>query len=48
MNTLLTLLSDAQVRTFTAAGHWRDRTIYSLVVEHAARTPEKTAVRERV
>jgi acyl-CoA synthetase (AMP-forming)/AMP-acid ligase II len=47
MNTLLTLLSDAQVRAFTTAGHWRDRTIYSLVAEHADRTPEKTALRER-
>jgi acyl-CoA synthetase (AMP-forming)/AMP-acid ligase II len=47
MNTLLTLLSDARLRAFTEAGHWRDHTIYALVAEHARRTPEKVAVRER-
>jgi acyl-CoA synthetase len=47
MNTLLTLLSDAQIRAFTEAGHWRKHTIYALVAEHALRTPEKVAVQER-
>jgi acyl-CoA synthetase (AMP-forming)/AMP-acid ligase II len=47
MNTLLTLLSDASLRAFTEAGHWRDQTIYSLVAERARQTPGKVAVRER-
>lgn len=46
MNTLLTLLSDGQLRAFSEAGHWRDRTIYALVRDHARRKPAKVAVRE--
>jgi acyl-CoA synthetase (AMP-forming)/AMP-acid ligase II len=47
MNTLLTLLSGTQLRAFGEAGHWRDQTIYAVVAEHARRTPDRVAVRER-
>lgn len=47
-NTLLTLLTDAQVRAFTEAGHWRDQTVYALTREHAVRDPRRVAVRERL
>jgi acyl-CoA synthetase (AMP-forming)/AMP-acid ligase II len=46
-NTLLTLLSAEQIRHYYAAGHWRDDTIYSLVRDHARRTPQKPALRDR-
>jgi acyl-CoA synthetase len=46
-NTLLTLLSAEQIRQYYAAGHWRDDTIYSLVRDHARRTPHKPALRDR-
>src|SRR5262249_61897028 len=46
-NTLLTLLSAEQIRQYYAAGHWRDDTIYSLVRDHARRTPQKPALRDR-
>src|SRR2546423_940995 len=45
-NTLLTLLSAEQIRQYYAAGHWRDDTIYSLVRDHARRTPQKPALRD--
>lgn len=45
-NTMLTLLSAEQIRSFYAAGYWRDGTIYTIVRDHAARTPDKTAIRE--
>jgi acyl-CoA synthetase (AMP-forming)/AMP-acid ligase II len=47
-NTILTLLSAELIARYTAAGHWRDDTIYSLVRDHARRTPEKFALRDRV
>lgn len=47
-NTLLTLLTDAQVRAFAEAGHWRDQTVYALTREHAVRDPRRVAVRERL
>ncbi|MBO0687942.1 MAG: acyl--CoA ligase [Candidatus Dormibacteraeota bacterium] len=47
-NRLLTLLTDAQVRAFTEAGHWRDQTVYALAREHARREPRRVAVRERL
>jgi acyl-CoA synthetase len=47
-DTLHTLLSAEAIRHYTAAGHWRDDTIYALVARHAERTPEKIAVRERL
>jgi acyl-CoA synthetase len=46
-NTLLTLLSAEQIKHYYAAGHWRDDTIYSLVRDHAHRTPHKPALRDR-
>jgi len=47
-NTILTLLSAELIKTYTSAGHWRDDTIYSLVRDHARRTPEKPALRDRL
>lgn len=46
-NTLLTLLSAELIKQYYAAGHWRDDTIYSLVRDHARRTPQKPALRDR-
>lgn len=47
MNTMLTLLSGAQLRAFYEARHWQQHTVYARVAEHSRRTPEKVAVRER-
>ena len=47
-NTILTLLSTAQLDAFSAAGYWHDRTVYSLTRAHAEQTPDKVAIRERV
>jgi len=47
-NSVLTLLSYAQIREFYAAGFWRDETIYGKVSEQARCAPEKTAVRDRL
>src|ERR1700710_731040 len=46
-NTILTLLSAELIERHYAAGHWRDDTIYSLVRDHARRSPEKCALRDR-
>jgi non-ribosomal peptide synthetase component E (peptide arylation enzyme) len=46
-NTMLTLLSGVQLRSFYAAGYWRDETIYSLVRAQAEKKPDSIAVRER-
>ncbi|HEY1545357.1 MAG TPA: class I adenylate-forming enzyme family protein [Xanthobacteraceae bacterium] len=46
-NTILTLLSAELIRRYYAAGHWRDDTIYSLAREHARRTPDRPALRDR-
>jgi acyl-CoA synthetase (AMP-forming)/AMP-acid ligase II len=46
-NTVLTLLSGPRLRAHYDAGHWQDRTIYSLVREHAEKSPDRTAVREQ-
>jgi len=46
-NTVLTLLSADKLRDYYGAGYWRDETIYALVAGHAARTPEKFALRDR-
>ncbi|MGZ5584988.1 MAG: AMP-binding protein, partial [Usitatibacter sp.] len=46
-NTLLTLLSAERIKQYYAAGHWRDDTIFSLVRDHARRTPRKPALRDR-
>ena len=42
-----TLLCDALIKKYYAAGFWRDDTIYSLVRGHAERAPESFAVRDR-
>jgi acyl-CoA synthetase len=42
-----TLLDDALIKKYYAAGHWRDDTIYSLVRDHAARAPQSFALRDR-
>ncbi|MDR0357979.1 MAG: acyl--CoA ligase [bacterium] len=47
-NRLLTLLTEAQARAFTEAGHWRDQTVYALTREHAGRDPGRVAIRERL
>lgn len=46
MNTLLTMLSDAQMRAFTSAGYWQEQTIYALVRHQAERGPDRVAVLE--
>jgi hypothetical protein len=35
------------IRRYTAAGHWRDDTIYSLVRRRGQRAGEKSALRDR-
>src|SRR6185312_12038321 len=46
-NTVLTLLSASQVRDFYARGFWCDETIYAAVSSHAARDPNRWAMRDR-
>ena len=46
-NAVLTLLSAAQIREFYAAGYWQDETIYNCVTRHAAKGPDRPAVRDR-
>ena len=47
MNAMFTLLSDALIKKYEAAGFWRDDTIYSLVRGHLERSPESFALRDR-
>jgi acyl-CoA synthetase len=47
-NTTLTLLSRDRIAETYASGHWRDDTLFSLVQAHAARHPDRAAVRSRV
>lgn len=47
-NAVLTLLSAAQIREFYAAGYWQDETIYNCVTRHAAKGPDRPAVRDRL
>ena len=47
-NSILTSLSAQQLRSFYAAGFWRDDTIYSLVRGHAESAPDKFAMRDRL
>jgi acyl-CoA synthetase len=44
---ILSLQSAEAVARHTAAGGWRDETIYDLARRHAARTPDAFAVRDR-
>src|SRR5882672_3349360 len=46
-NTILTLLSAELLQRYYATGHWRDDTIYSLVLDYARGAPEKFALRDR-
>ena len=46
-NMILTLLSIDRIEQHTAAGHWRDRTIYMEAAEHALRAPGTFAVRDQ-
>jgi acyl-CoA synthetase len=46
-NSVLTLLSYAQISEFYAAGFWRDEPIYGEVGKQAQRAPDKTAMRDR-
>jgi acyl-CoA synthetase len=46
-NTMLTLLSGDRLRSFYAAGYWRERTIYALVRSRAEQAPDRIAIRER-
>lgn len=45
MNTLLTLFNTDHLEEYSRAGFWRDETFYDLVQGHAARTPDRVAVR---
>ena len=44
-NTLLTLFHTDRYEEYYRAGFWRDDTVYALVRAHAARTPDRVAVR---
>jgi acyl-CoA synthetase len=46
-NAILTTLSADRLRAHYRDGFWRDDTIYSLVRDHAARAPDKVALRDR-
>ena len=46
-NAILTTLSAERLRAHYRDGFWRDDTIYSLVRDHAARAPDKFALRDR-
>jgi acyl-CoA synthetase (AMP-forming)/AMP-acid ligase II len=46
-NTMLTLLSRRRLDETYASGHWRDDTIFSLVMRHAQATPDRIAIRDR-
>jgi acyl-CoA synthetase len=46
-NTLLTLLSAERLAEHTKSGAWCSETIYSLLKAHAARAPDRSAIRDR-
>ena len=46
-NPKITTHSAAQRRQYRAAGFWQDKTIFRVVQEHAERTPDHFAVRDR-
>jgi acyl-CoA synthetase (AMP-forming)/AMP-acid ligase II len=46
-NAMLTLLSRRRLDETYASGHWRDDTIFSLVMRHAQATPDRIAIRDR-
>jgi acyl-CoA synthetase len=45
MNMLLTLFNTDRYDEYTRTGFWRDQTFYSLVRDHAERTPDRLAIR---
>ena len=47
-NTLLTLLSAERLAEHARSGAWGSETIYALLQAHAARQPERPAIRDRV
>jgi len=47
MTALLTTLSPERLAKHHDSGHWQNDTIYDLVCEHAQRTPDAVAVRDR-
>lgn len=46
-STVLSLLNGRLLRDYYAQGLWHDETIYSIAAAHAARTPDRAAVRDR-
>jgi acyl-CoA synthetase len=46
-NSLLTLFSLERYQEHYRAGFWRDETVYALVKAHAARAPDRVAIRRR-
>lgn len=46
MNAPVSYLNKDESEKFYAAGHWRDETFYTLIARHAARSPDRFAVRE--
>jgi len=46
-STILSLLSATTIADYTARGFWRDETIWAIAAGHAARMPERIAVRDR-
>jgi acyl-CoA synthetase (AMP-forming)/AMP-acid ligase II len=46
-NIMLTLLSRRRLDETYASGHWRDDTIFSLVMRHAQANPDRIAIRDR-
>ena len=47
-STILSLQSAKKVARYTAAGWWRDETIYAVARRHAERSPDAYAVRDRL
>jgi acyl-CoA synthetase len=47
-STILSLQSAENVARYTAAGWWRDETIYAVARRHAERSPDACAVRDRM
>lgn len=46
MTSMLSLLDARSLDLFTAAGHWREQTVYALVLQAEAIDPDKIAIRE--
>ncbi|MYH69055.1 MAG: AMP-binding protein [Gammaproteobacteria bacterium] len=46
-NPKITTHSAAQRRQYRAAGFWQDETLFQIVQDHADKTPDRFAVRDR-